>query len=232
MAVHPRPRGRGREDRPRHRGHRRATRPASDLPSVAESITIRQRKSISVALIADRLHALPQAHRACFPLFVGQAFLYNAFFFTYGDTLSTFLGVKQTGWYIAAFAVSNFLGALMLGPLFDTIGRVKMIAGTYILSGILLGVAGLVLGSLTAVTLTIVGARHLLLRLGRRERGLPHRQRGLPDGDPGAVHRVLLRDRHGGRRHLRPAAVRHADRQRLGREDITRSPSATTSAPR
>ena len=52
-------------------------------------------------------------------LFVGQAFLYNAFFFTYGDTLTTFLGVKQTGWYIAVFAVSNFLGALLLGPLFD-----------------------------------------------------------------------------------------------------------------
>ena len=33
----------------------------------------------------------------CFSLFVGQAFLYNAFFFTYGDTLTTFLGVKQTG---------------------------------------------------------------------------------------------------------------------------------------
>ena len=55
-----------------------------------------------------------------FSLFVGQAFLYNAFFFTYGDTLTTFLGVEQTGWYIAVFAVSNFLGALLLGPLFDS----------------------------------------------------------------------------------------------------------------
>ena len=68
-------------------------------------------------------------------LFVGQAFLYNAFFFTYGDSLSTFLGVGQTGYYIAAFAVSNFLGALLLGALFDTVGRVKMIAGTYICPG-------------------------------------------------------------------------------------------------
>ena len=56
----------------------------------------------------------------CFSLFVGQAFLYNAFFFTYGDTLTTFLDVKQTGWYIAVFAVSNFLGALLLSRLFDT----------------------------------------------------------------------------------------------------------------
>ena len=61
----------------------------------------------------------------CFSLFVGQAFLYNAFFFTYGDTLTTFLGVKQTGGYIAVFAVSNFLGALLLSRLFDTVGPVE-----------------------------------------------------------------------------------------------------------
>ena len=62
--------------------------------------------------------------------FIGQAFLYNAFFFTYGDTLTTFLGVKQTGWYIAVFAASNFLGAVLLSRLFDTVGRVRMISGT------------------------------------------------------------------------------------------------------
>jgi MFS family permease len=89
---------------------------------------------------------------------VGQAFLYNAFFFTYGSTLETFLDVKQTGWYLAIFAVSNFVGALVLSPLFDSLGRVRMIAGTYILSGVLLAVAGLFLGGLTAVTLTLFGA--------------------------------------------------------------------------
>jgi len=56
------------------------------------------------------------------------------------------------------FAASNFLGALLLSRLFDTVGRVKMIAGTYIVSGLLLAVAGLVLGSVTAVTLTLIGA--------------------------------------------------------------------------
>ena len=84
--------------------------------------------------------------------------MYNAFFFTYGDTLTTFLGVKQTGWYIAIFAASNFLGALLLSPLFDTVGRIKMIAGTYIVSGVLLAATGVILGSLTAVTLTLCGA--------------------------------------------------------------------------
>ena len=60
-------------------------------------------------LIAKTVFTLyPKRTVLCFSLFVGQAFLYNAFFFTYGDTLTTFLGVEQTGWYIAVFAVSNF----------------------------------------------------------------------------------------------------------------------------
>jgi MFS family permease len=129
------------------------------LPSVSETLTIRQRKTIPLPLIAKTVFTLyPKRTVLCFSLFVGQAFLYNAFFFTYGDTLSTFMDVKQTGYYIAVFAVSNFLGAILLSPLFDSIGRVKMIAGTYILSGVLLAIAGTMLGGLSAVTLTIFGA--------------------------------------------------------------------------
>jgi MFS family permease len=130
-----------------------------DLPSVSETITIRQRKTISIPEIAKTVFTLyPRRTVLCFSLFVGQAFLYNAFFFTYGDTLGTFFDVKQTGYYIAIFAASNFAGALLLGPLFDRVGRVAMIAGTYILSGVLLAIAGVVLGDLTAVTLTVFGA--------------------------------------------------------------------------
>ena len=129
------------------------------LPSVSDSITIRQRKSIGIGLIAKTVFTLyPKRTILCFSLFVGQAFLYNAFFFTYGDTLGTFLGVEQTGWYLAIFAASNFAGALLLSSLFDTVGRVKMIAGTYILSGTLLGFTGFILGDLSAVTLTMMGA--------------------------------------------------------------------------
>ena len=129
------------------------------LDPVDESITIRQRKVIPFRTIAHTVFALyPKRTVLCLALFAGQAFLYNAFFFTYGDTLSTFLDVKQTGWYIAAFALSNFVGALALGPLFDRVGRIPMIAGTYILSGVLLGAAGLSLGHLTALTLTIFGS--------------------------------------------------------------------------
>jgi MFS family permease len=129
------------------------------LPSVSDTITIRQRRAIGMVEIARTVFTLyPKRTVLCFSLFVGQAFLYNAFFFTYGDTLSTFFGVKQTGWYLAIFAASNFIGALVLSPLFDQIGRVRMITGTYVVSGVLLAVAGLVLGDLDAVTLTAFGA--------------------------------------------------------------------------
>ncbi|QWF23839.1 MFS transporter [Nocardioides sp. LMS-CY] len=129
------------------------------LPETGETITIRQRKTIPFTMIARTVFTLyPKRTVLCFSLFVGQAFLYNAFFFTYGDTLSTFLGVEQTGWYIAAFAASNFAGALVLSPLFDRIGRVRMITFTYVFSGALLGVTGLLLDSVTALSLTILGA--------------------------------------------------------------------------
>lgn len=129
------------------------------LDEVTDTITIRQRHSIGIGLIAKTVFTLyPKRTVLCFSLFVGQAFLYNAFFFTYGDTLTTFLDVQQTGYYIAVFAASNFLGALLLSRLFDTVGRVKMIAGTYILSGVLLAGAGMVLGSVSAITLTAIGA--------------------------------------------------------------------------
>jgi MFS family permease len=126
---------------------------------VSERLTIRQRKSIGMGLIARTVFTMyPRRTVLCLALFIGQAFLYNAFYFTYGDTLSTFFGVEQTGYFIAIFAASNFVGALALSPLFDTLGRVKMISGTYIVSGVLLAAAGLMLGSLTAVTLTLFGA--------------------------------------------------------------------------
>jgi MFS family permease len=134
------------------------TESGDELPGVSDSITIRQRKTISLPLIAKTVFTMyPRRTVLCLSLFVGQAFLYNAFFFTYGTSLSTFLGVTQTGYYIAVFAVSNFLGALLLGSLFDTVGRVRMITGTYVLSGALLLVTGVFLTSFSAVTLTLMG---------------------------------------------------------------------------
>jgi MFS family permease len=129
------------------------------LPEVDDKITVRQRRTIPLPLIARTVFTMyPKRTVLCFSLFVGQAFLYNAFFFTYGDTLTTFLGVGQTGWYLAVFAASNFAGALLLSPLFDRVGRVRMITGTYVLSGVLLAVTGVILGNLSATTLTLMGA--------------------------------------------------------------------------
>jgi MFS family permease len=129
-----------------------------DLARVSDKITVRQRKTIPLTLIAKTVFTMyPKRTILCLSLFAGQAFLYNAFFFTYGDTLSTFFGVSQAGYYIAFFAVSNFLGALLLSPLFDRIGRVVMITGTYVVSGVLLAVTGAMLGNLNATTLTVMG---------------------------------------------------------------------------
>ena len=73
-------------------------------------------------------------------LMITQAFLYNAIFFTYSLVLTTFFGVpsEAIGWYIFPFAIGNVLGPLMLGHLFDTLGRRIMIAATYGISGLAL----------------------------------------------------------------------------------------------
>jgi len=73
-------------------------------------------------------------------LMITQSFLYNAIFFTYALVLVNFYGISATSVpiYGLAFSVGNLLGPLILGPLFDTVGRKPMIAGTYLLSGLLL----------------------------------------------------------------------------------------------
>jgi MFS family permease len=77
-------------------------------------------------------------------LMIAQAFLYNAIFFTYALVLTIFYHVPpyNVGWYILPFALGNVLGPLLLGPLFDSIGRKPMIAFTYAASGLLLAASG------------------------------------------------------------------------------------------
>ena len=92
-------------------------------------------------------------------LMAAQAFFYNAIFFTYALVLTKFYAVKSgdVGWYIFPFAVGNFLGPVVLGRLFDTVGRRKMIALTYGLSGVLLVGVGALFerGMLSALTQTL-----------------------------------------------------------------------------
>ena len=90
---------------------------------------------------------------------ITQSFLYNAIFFTYAIVLTKFYHVdpKAVPVYGLAFAVGNLTGPLVLGKFFDTLGRKKMIAGTYILSGVLLALSAFLfnIGALTALTQTI-----------------------------------------------------------------------------
>jgi MFS family permease len=90
---------------------------------------------------------------------VSQAFFYNAIFFTYALVLTRFYAVPpaQVGIYIFPFAAGNVLGPLVLGPLFDRIGRRVMIAATYALSGVTLALTGIgfLLGLLDATTQTL-----------------------------------------------------------------------------
>jgi MFS family permease len=92
-------------------------------------------------------------------LMTSQAFCYNAIFFTYALVLDRFYAVspEDVGLYLLPFAVSNFLGPLVLGRHFDTWGRRPMIAVTYALSGLLLGITALlfVAGMLSAATQTL-----------------------------------------------------------------------------
>ena len=92
-------------------------------------------------------------------LMITQSFLYNAIFFTYALVLTKIYGVnsKDTAYYFIFFALGNLIGPLTLGHLFDTIGRRRMIAGTYILSGGLLAISAFLFnaGVLNAVTQTV-----------------------------------------------------------------------------
>jgi MFS family permease len=73
-------------------------------------------------------------------LMIAQSFLFNAVYFSYGLVLNRFHGVPapRTGIYLLLLCISNFMGPLLLGPLFDTLGRRVMITGTYAISGLLL----------------------------------------------------------------------------------------------
>jgi MFS family permease len=130
------------------------------LKPVDKTIKINQRESIGFGVIAKTVFKVyPRRTIYGLALFIGQAFLYNAIFFTYALVLSTFYKVDsgKVGLYLIPFAIGNFLGPVLLGRLFDTVGRRKMIAGTYIVSGVLLFVTALLFkaGTLNATTQTI-----------------------------------------------------------------------------
>ena len=93
-----------------------------------------------------------------FVLMVAQAFTYNGVFFTYALVLGRFYGVPadRIGLYLVPFALGNLFGPIVLGPLFDRLGRRVMITLTYSLTGVLLATIGLIFAAnlVTAVQLT------------------------------------------------------------------------------
>jgi MFS family permease len=141
-------------------------RKSADLP-----ITPRLQHSNTPIVIRTRTHtpwheiwdAIVHEHRRRsflgFVLMLTQAFFYNAIFFTYALVLMRFYNVPEqsVGSYLLPFALGNVLGPLLLGHLFDTIGRKKMITVTYGLAGILLAITGWLFhaGVLTAQTQTL-----------------------------------------------------------------------------
>jgi MFS family permease len=132
------------------------------LPEVPgdDVITVNQRQSIPLWEITKAIvKTYPKRTVLGLSLFIGQAFLYNAILFGYATLLSKFFGVSTADapYYLVAFAAGNLLGPLVLGPLFDSVGRKPMIAGTYILSGVLLLITGYLFDqhSLSAGTLTL-----------------------------------------------------------------------------
>ncbi len=131
-----------------------------DLTSVTRRLPLRVRPFTP---FADVVHVLLYRYRhrsvLCLSLMIAQAFFYNAIFFTYAMMLIDFHGVKpdQVGWYVIPFAIGNVLGPVLLGPLFDTVGRKPMIAVTYAMSALLLLLTGLLFqgGVLNALTQTL-----------------------------------------------------------------------------
>ena len=132
-----------------------------DLPDAHGTLSVRPRARFGIRLVLRiMLFAYPRRSVLVIALMLSQAFLFNAIFFTYGLVLTKFFKVPadHVGLHILPLAVANLLGPFILGPLFDTVGRRRMIAGTYAGSGILLAITAILFatGALTAVTQTLL----------------------------------------------------------------------------
>ena len=131
------------------------------LPPPKGTLSIRPRRTFGLGMV---FHAMFVTHRRrsllVFILMLSQAFLFNAIFFTYGLVLTKFYAVRpdEIGLHILPLAACNLLGPFLLGPLFDTLGRRRMIGGTFAAAAVLLVVTALLfgLGLLNAFTQTLL----------------------------------------------------------------------------
>jgi len=133
---------------------------AGGLPPVPEGhLRLRRQGHVGLGAVAVALfRTYPRRAVLGLVLMGAQAFLYNAIFFTYALVLGRFFQVPagKVGLYLLPFSVTNAVGPLVLGPLFDSIGRKPMIAATYAISGLVLAAGGWMFaqGGLSAITLT------------------------------------------------------------------------------
>jgi MFS family permease len=130
------------------------------LSPVDQRLTVHPRRSFGLRLVfSAMLGKYRERSLLALTLMIAQSFLYNSVFFTFGLILANFYHVpsQNIGFYILPLALGNFCGPLVLGTWFDTIGRRKMISGTFALSGILLAITAALFGDglLTAVSQTI-----------------------------------------------------------------------------
>lgn len=130
------------------------------LAAPDDRLEVHPRKSFGLGLIFKAMTGkYRQRSILALALMVAQSFLYNSVFFTFGLILAHFYHVpnEKIGFYILPLAVGNFFGPLLLGTLFDTIGRRKMISLTFGLSGVFLISTAILFGldRLTAITQTV-----------------------------------------------------------------------------
>jgi MFS family permease len=132
---------------------------ASPATEPLPRLRLTHRKVGMTDVIRTLFRTYPSRSTYCVVLMASQAFFYNAIFFTYALVLGKFFGIAddRIGLYLLPFAAGNFLGPLLLGHWFDTIGRKFMIAVTYAASGLLLIVTAwlFVIGVLDAAGQTI-----------------------------------------------------------------------------
>jgi MFS family permease len=131
-----------------------------EYPSARNKVRLRTRRRTPLAEVGRALFETYRRRTLVgVSLMAAQAFFYNAIFFTYALVLTDFYHTPadRVGWYILPFAAGNVLGPILLGRLFDTVGRKTMIASTYALSGVLLAVTAALFSRdlLSAQTLTI-----------------------------------------------------------------------------
>ena len=126
----------------------------ANLAPTQDYLEVHPRRSFGLGLVlSTMLRKYRERSFLALALLTAQAFLFNAVFFSYGLVLTNFHGVPEhtTGLYLVPLAASNFLGPILLAPLFDNVGRRKMITGTYAVAGVLL-LATAILFSLDALT--------------------------------------------------------------------------------